>query len=412
MPKRDVVGRIIAFNAGREPERLRLKYAAMYASAFRFLRGTCHLFYQDWPRHSVLNRAPSAWISGDLHLENFGTYKGDDRIIYFDINDFDESVLAPCTWEMTRLAASVLVAADDYGLRHRQALHLARAYIGACAEALASGKARRVERLVASGPIRELLETLFQRRRAALLRQRTERRGGRLRLRLGKRALPASAAQRRAVTALLGRFARRERNPGFFRVLDVARRVAGTGSLGLPRFVILVQGKGPPDGHYLLDLKGARPSALAKVSPCRQPRWGDQAQRVGALQNRLQAVSPALLHPVRMNGEAFLLRELQPSEDRLNLSRWGDRLDDFEDVMRVMGRVTAWSTLRSSGRQGSAIADELIAFAGRTGWRKALLHHAERCATRVEEDWQTFREAARQGRIPLAPGKPFLSDED
>jgi len=411
-PRRDVVDRIIAFNAGREPERLQLKYTAMYASAFRFLRGTCHLFYEDWPVRSPLNRAPATWISGDLHLENFGTYKGDDRIIYFDINDFDEAVLAPCTWELARLATSVIVAADDYGLRHSQAVRLARAGLDACAEALATGKARRVERLVATGPVRELLDALFQRRRAELLRQRTERRGGRTRLRIGKRALPADASQRRAVTTLLKRFARHEPNPGFFRVLDVARRVAGTASLGLPRFVILVHGKGPPDGHYLLDLKHARPSALARRSPCRQPHWPDDAERCVALQYRLQAVAPALLRPVVMDGECYVLRELQPSEDRLDLGRWGKRLGHFEDVMRTMGRVAAWSLLRASGRQGSAIADELIAFAAHRSWRAAVLRAAERGARKVEADWRAFRQAVRQGRVLLAPGKPFLSDED
>jgi uncharacterized protein (DUF2252 family) len=40
---------ILKYNAGREPERLAMKYTAMRANAFAFMRGTCHLFYQDWP---------------------------------------------------------------------------------------------------------------------------------------------------------------------------------------------------------------------------------------------------------------------------------------------------------------------------------------------------------------------------
>ena len=91
--QRDVVDRIARFNIGREPERLALKYAAMRSGAFRFFRGTCHLFYEDWPVRAPLDRAPRTWVSGDLHLENFGTYKGDDRLTYFDINDFDEARL-------------------------------------------------------------------------------------------------------------------------------------------------------------------------------------------------------------------------------------------------------------------------------------------------------------------------------
>jgi uncharacterized protein (DUF2252 family) len=409
---RDVVDRIIAFNAGREPERLRLKYQAMYASAFRFLRGTCHLFYHDWPRHTPLNSAPPAWISGDLHLENFGTYKGDDGIIYFDINDFDEAVLAPFTWEPARLATSILVAAGEYDVGRGEAVRMARCCLESCAEALARGKARRVERLVADGMIRTLLDTLLLRKRAALLRSRTEMKGRKSVLRTGKRALPATAAERRLVTRVMGRFARGQEDPGFFRVLDVARRVAGTASLGVPRYVVLVYGRGGPDDHYLLDLKAARPSTLAKRSPCRQPRWHDEAERVATLQDSLQSVAPALLTPVTLGRDAFVLRELQPTEDRLDLSRWGGALDDVEYAMRTMGHLSAWAALRSSGRRGSASADELVAFARRPAWRGQVLRYAQRAARQVDQDWRAFRKAVKQGRIALGDGTPFVSDED
>ena len=97
MARVDCLQRITTYNYGRDPERLSRKYAAMRADVFAFLRGTCHLFYEDWPHISTLNDAPRTWICGDLHLENFGSYKGDNRLTYFDLNDFDEAILAPCT---------------------------------------------------------------------------------------------------------------------------------------------------------------------------------------------------------------------------------------------------------------------------------------------------------------------------
>ena len=195
MPRsHDVVERILRFNADREPERLALKYQAIATGPFRFLRGTCHLFYDDWPARSALSAAPRAWVSGDLHLENFGSYKGDDRIIYFDINDFDEAALAPCTFELARFVTSVLLAAQDLGVGRHAAADLSRGFLDAYGEALARGKARRVERLVADGLVRELLDELLRRTRKELLEKRTERRGGRRRLRLGKRALPATSS--------------------------------------------------------------------------------------------------------------------------------------------------------------------------------------------------------------------------
>src|ERR1700676_2091506 len=78
MARNDVLERIERYNRGREPERLAIKYARMRSSPFVFLRGTAHLFYEDWPRRSPLNKAPKTWICGDLHLENFGGYKAAD----------------------------------------------------------------------------------------------------------------------------------------------------------------------------------------------------------------------------------------------------------------------------------------------------------------------------------------------
>src|ERR1039458_9125760 len=86
----DIADVIARFNAGRDPERLAMKYRAMRTNAFIFLRGTCHLFYAGLPDVPLLRDAPAAWACGDLHLQNYGSYKGDDRLVYFDINDFDE----------------------------------------------------------------------------------------------------------------------------------------------------------------------------------------------------------------------------------------------------------------------------------------------------------------------------------
>src|SRR6185295_5989257 len=89
-----IVDRISHFNRGRDPERVARKFETMHDSAIGFFRGTCHLYCEDWPAGSRLDDTPAAWVCGDLHVENFGVYKGDDRLVYFDIGDFDESVLA------------------------------------------------------------------------------------------------------------------------------------------------------------------------------------------------------------------------------------------------------------------------------------------------------------------------------
>ncbi|MBY0375452.1 MAG: DUF2252 domain-containing protein, partial [Bryobacteraceae bacterium] len=70
-----IAERLERIHQGREPERLRLKLARMAESPLAFLRGSPALFYGDWPRRDSLHRAPRAWLCGDLHLENFGTYR-------------------------------------------------------------------------------------------------------------------------------------------------------------------------------------------------------------------------------------------------------------------------------------------------------------------------------------------------
>ncbi|MES2187577.1 MAG: DUF2252 domain-containing protein [Pseudomonadota bacterium] len=396
----NAVQQIRRFNAGRDPERLALKYRAMRGDAFVFLRATCHLFHERLPLgESVLRKAPAAWTCGDLHLENFGSYKGDNRQVYFDINDFDEALLAPLGWDLVRGLASILVGCRSLGVdRHavEVPLQLCDVFLDAYGRALADGKARWVERETATGPVGALLQEARLRHRAALLDSRTHPKGRRRLLNTdGRKALPASKAQRDAVQAFFSGFAAQQGDPRFFEVLDVARRIAGTGSLGVERYIVLVRGKGSPDGNYLLDLKHAQPSAPARYVALAQPAWADEAQRVVAIQRRMQAVGMAFLHPVVMDGQPFVLRGLQPSEDRVALVALS--VPHLSQLVGVMGQCLAWAQLRSSGRGGSATADALIAFGAKKKWRGRLLDIARHAAAQVQADWEDFSVAYDEG---------------
>ncbi|GAO36715.1 hypothetical protein SCT_2125 [Sulfuricella sp. T08] len=392
--RRNAIESILIFNQRRDPERLVLKYRAMRADAFAFLRGTCHLFYQDWPADSPLNDAPPAWICGDLHLENFGSFKGDNRLTYFDLNDFDEAALAPATWELARFLTSVLVAAKTLGVNHSEAIALVHCFLDCYTAALQDGKARWLERATAEGMVKSLLSGLGKRTRPEFLDSRTKLKGGKRMLRLdGKRALPASDADYKKVVLFMAKFAALQPDPKFFKVLDVARRIAGTGSLGTERYVILVEGAGSPSGNYLLDLKHEPGSALAPYLTLPQPEWGTEAERVVSIQRRVQAISPAFLNAVQIGKRSYVMRELLPDSDRLQLEMWNGKLRRLENVMKSMGKVVAWGHLRSGGRQGSAVADEWISFASNSDWRSPLLEYAEGYARQVETDWNEFCES-------------------
>src|ERR1017187_4111329 len=391
------------FTAGRDPERLALKYRAMRASPFGFLRGSCHLFYDELASASLPADAPLVWACGDLHLENFGSYKGDNRLVYFDLNDFDEAALAPCTWDLARLLASVLVAARTLGVDEPGALRLCHGFVDAYAGALLTGKARWVERETAQGMVRELLDSPRNRNRAQFLDRRTVRSGKSRRIRIdGKKALAVDARQRNRIEVFMRGFARTQPKPEFYRLLDVARRIAGTGSLGVERFVLLVEGKGSPDANYLLDLKQALPSTLVPHLEARQPRWENEAQRVVCLQEWVQAISPAFLRPVIIGGVAYILKGLQPAEDRVALDLWHGHFDRLRGLMTTLGEIVAWAEVRSAGRQGSASADELIAFAGQKQWKARMITVALACQKKVDLDWREFCAAFDDHAFPGA----------
>ena len=400
----NVVKTIRGFNAGRDPERLAMKYANLRSSPFVFLRGTCHLFYDRLPAGALFSKAPAAWLCGDAHLENFGSYKGDNRLVYFDLNDFDEAALAPVTWELVRFLSSILVAGEGLCQSTADAEALCRIFLDSYAATLTLGKARWVERDTAGGLVKELLDTLKARTRPAFLDRRSDRKGRRRLIRCdGKHALQATDAQRERVTKLIGTFAASQENPDFFKVLDVARRIAGTGSLGVERYIVLIEGKGSPDANFLLDLKQALPSSLAPhLKKTKQPEWLSEAHRVVGLQRRIQAVSMAFLHPIAGRKSSYVLRGLQPSEDRVMLDVHRTRLADIRGVIAEMGQLMAWAQLRSSGRQGSAIADALIDFgASAKSWRRDLLDAAHQCAAQVEKDWAVYCEAYDAGQMAL-----------
>jgi uncharacterized protein (DUF2252 family) len=389
----DVVGQIHHFNEGRSPDGLALKYGRMRGDAFAFLRGSCHLFNARLSLSGALRKAPAVWACGDLHAENFGCYKGAQRQLCFDIVDFDEGLLAPAPWDALHLLASL-----DLGLPlDAPKADLAQAFVDAYGAALAEGKAGWVDATTAQPPVLTLLEKAGERQRPAFLDTRTARIGRRRRIRLDNgKAWPASAAQQEAVRATLAAFAAGQADPRFFEVIDIARRIAGTGSLGLERYIVLVRGKGSPDGNHLLDLKLAVAASGASRVPQLQPAWADEAQRVVGLQQRMQAVSVAFLHALPIRGRPFVLRALQPSEDRIVLksprpaAEWGQ-------LVGTMARCLAWSQLRGSGRGGSATADELMDFASRPKWRARLIEQADAAAAQTRADWKCFCDACDAG---------------
>ena len=359
------VERILDYNQGRDPDRLALKYKLISSSPAAFFRGTAHLFYEDLP---VCPLAPNVWVSGDAHLENFGVYKGDNRLVYFDFNDFDEAALAPITIELIRMLTGILVS----GIKTNPA-----DFLNDYARELATGKPRWVERETSIDGVRDLVYSLKGRSKKQLLASRTVMRKNRRVIGTdGSYALPLQEGEFVLLDNLLSSL----EEP--FKLRSAARRIAGNGSLGVSRYILLVE------GDYLLDLKQARPSLLA--SHFQQPYWPSDAHRVVGIQRRMQAISPAFLLPVQLNSDFYVLRELVPREDRIRLELFKQEKDFMRNLLLTEASLMAWSHLRSSGRQGSAIADDLIDFGQSPSWKQDVLRIATQQAKLVIKQYQEF----------------------
>ncbi|HEX5657723.1 MAG TPA: DUF2252 family protein [Polyangiales bacterium] len=389
---RNVIRELIDFNQGRDPERLAMKFARMSESPFAFLRGSCHLFYAQLPRAAVLRKAPLAWACGDLHLENLGSYRGDNGQVYFDINDFDEALRAPASWDLLRVLCSVHVARKTLGASKKEANALCALLLESYGRALADGKARWVERETAQPPVRDLLVSADASHQRNLIAARTKK--GRIKLD-GKKALRASDRDHERVHALFDALQKREQF-GRVKVRDVARRVAGTGSLGLERWVVLVEAEGARE--QLLDLKIATPAASVRFGPkLAQPAFRDDALRIVGVQRRMQAIAMASLHAVKLARVPFVLRTLLPSEDRVKLASLEPK--QVGNLLRTVAECLAWDQLRSSGRDGSASADVLAAFGQDRSWRPELLALAVECAAQVERDYDAFTRSLADGEL-------------
>jgi len=97
-------------------EDLQYKHQRMADNLFEFMRATFYRWMQLWPSHcGYLNDAPEVLSVGDLHTDNFGTWRDIEGRLVWGINDFDEAYPLVYTSDLVRLATSASMALDvDY----------------------------------------------------------------------------------------------------------------------------------------------------------------------------------------------------------------------------------------------------------------------------------------------------------
>ena len=202
---------------------LQRKFDAMAQDAASFLRATAPLFYY---RLKSVRLPPSPLIfgCGDLHLENFGSYAGDNRLIYFDQNDFDEAALMPAAVELVRLLTSILITVRLHEPDDVEASRAARSALSAYCAALVVGKSLWIERELARGAVADLLDGLAGRTRRDQLDlfTRIGRQGRRKLLRDWRRTFPLTDAEKifgKQVKATLAFIGKERGEAGFWKLL-------------------------------------------------------------------------------------------------------------------------------------------------------------------------------------------------
>ena len=396
----DPVAIVAAANADRRIDLRAAKFAKMAEGPFAFLRGGADLYFArlDKTKHQD---APLGWMSGDLHLENFGVYRAADGSTPFDINDFDQCALLPASVEMVRFASSAIVAGDGKSIARAAATKALIVYL----ETLANGDANGWG-VGSAGKLVKVFQADQQGEdQTKWLKNRKEKAKDRRVFSASKSNRDITARERAelktaAKSLAAGRFDAKPE--AWFEFRDAKFRATGLGSLGVRHYAILVRGDGDPDANCILDLKAAR--AAVGSSLWTQPAFANPAARVATIQSACQA-SPPHVGTVTMGGDDFVVRQAFAQDEKIsireNIASWAD----FTDALCDMARIAACSHLRAAGQHGAAPAADFVRWAGKADVA-AIIELAARAADDNDKDYAVFKAAAAAKDPRLFGGLP------
>ncbi len=332
---------------------LRLKHQRMEQSPFSFLRATFYRWVQLWPQLCPeLATAPTVLGVGDVHVENFGTWRDGEGRLIWGVNDFDEVAPIPYPNDLVRLAVSAKLAIRENHLSC-DPTDGCDAILEGYREGFAEGGAPFVLaeqhgwlRHLATGELRDPA-AYWQK-----LNQLPTVRGG----------LPASV-----------RAALKQALPEVRLSFRIVHRQAGLGSLGRRRFTALAEWRG---GWIAREAKELVASAL---------HWeGGGADAI----YYQQALGQAVRVPdpfVGVNGH-WVIRRLAPDCSRIELSALAKTRDELK-LLHAMGRETANIHLGTKAATGRVVKD----LSRRPG--KWLRRAADAMVKATLEDWKGWRPA-------------------
>jgi uncharacterized protein (DUF2252 family) len=387
---------------GRVPALIKLKYELMTLSPFSYFRGAAPVMAADLavlPPTGIVSQ-----LCGDAHVRNLGAYAAPDGRLVFDINDFDETIRGPFEWDLKRMAASLVLAGRES--RHKDSASqqaVVRCIERYCAQMRAFARMPRLEvnraqvhRLGAIEPIHAALMKAERATPQHTLEQLTEpisaAKGSPRRFKEMKPTLTrVTGAQAAAVVASLGPYRQmlepqRQHLLSFYRPVDVAFKVVGTGSVGLRDYCIHFEGNGLGDPLFL-QIKEEAPSAYADYLPDAHP-VPHNGQRAAEGQKAMQMQSDPFLGWTNIGSRQYLVRQLNDHKGSIELEDLaGNGLAAYAEVcgeLLARGHARSSDPLVIAGYLGSG-----------GGFAAALAKFGTLYADRTEKDWEDLRRARK-----------------
>lgn len=413
----DPIALLDAQNATRFPDLVPVRWGRMAASPFAFYRGSAALMARDLagsPDSGLVTQ-----VCGDAHLQNFGLFASPERRLLFDLNDFDETLPGPWEWDVKRLGASLVLASRDAGGSRAEQRAAAEACVRSYRESMGSYADMTTTEVWYSkvdvddalpqmvGDRRERMTTVADkaRRRTSLqaLDRLTAVVDGHHRIvddppLVEHRSDLMDIDDIRAMVAEYRSTLAEDRRLLFdrYRIVDIARKVVGVGSVGTHSWIALAVADSEEDDPLFLQIKEATRSVL-------EPYVGrsvhsNHGQRVVVGQRMMQAASDLFLGWTRSNeGRDYYVRQLRDMKGSIALERLS------QTDLASYGERCASVLARAHARTGDPVA--LAAYLGRGEvFDRALTTFSLEYADQAERDHAALRAAIDSGRIEAAEG--------
>jgi uncharacterized protein (DUF2252 family) len=356
---------------------------------------------------------------GDCHLANFGAFATPERRVIVDINDLDETLPAPWEWDLKRLAASFVLACRNNGHRRRDARDAALACVRSYRERMAElAELRAMDVWYADTEIEQLIPTIEDvdtrsrlRKRLRKARQRSAFIDDFPRLVTTGAGAPSikeapplifhpSERQRAACTAMIARaFAsygltlpdHRRRLLERFRLIDIAVKVVGIGSVGTRCFVMLLMADG--DDPLFLQVKEARPSVLARYAG--KSVYANDGQRIVIGHHLIQTASDLFLGwTTGAERRHFYVRQLKDMKIKPLVELFTPPV--MIQYAELCGRILA----RAHARSGEPAL--ISGYLGRSDrFDRAVADFAGAYADETERDHEALAQAVRIGKLDV-----------